>query len=516
MDLYEIFLSITLVTTCMPTGISIMMTIFSHETMVFRCREDLVDSSLFAEQDQISRENFFSDIWKTENQNSSNHCSNECNSSYLWTNNIKSRPSQITVYKTYKLTSCDDHLRVKSSQGFIQIGYLFGAFTAGYASDTFGRKPSLIICYIIHTISFLFYIISPSIEVFAIIFLVQLFFQVGQTRAVTVLVSELYPEKYKPLANPLYVTGQACGIVFCSLTAFLLPNWEHQMVVYFLLSVPGFVLINFLPESVVWLECNGQLEKAIFYRKYIDEFRGETVETESMVDKLVATNLNSIENEKNNTEIRILDVFSNKILLKRFTVFSVFTWPATLGIYYLLLWSSPNIGTNPYLNALYMATSDTLACIFTSKIITHGTRKTFLILQTITFTLIILSWIISNSTNLSYFQSILFWLERFSTTATFALVTCWVGEVFPTNLRTVCFGMTTSLSRMVSFCTPFIASWRLSDPQFYWLFQVVLVGMSFVTGGLLLPESKFLREPNGVEDLVEQEKTVVLGRVKNE
>ena len=136
--------------------------------------------------------------------------------------------------------------------------------------------------------------------------------------------------------------------------------------------------------------------------------------------------------------------------------------------------------------------------------------------QTITLTLIILSWAISNSTSTIFprFQPILFWLERFSTTATFALVTCWVGEVFPTNLRTVCFGMTTSLSRMVSFCTPFIAGWRLSEPRFYWFFQVVLVGMSFVTGGLFLPESKFLREPNGVNDLEEQERTVVLGRNK--
>ena len=38
--------------------------------------------------------------------------------------------------------------------------------------------------------------------------------------------------------------------------------------------------------------------------------------------------------------------------------------------------------------------------------------------------------------------------------------------------------------------------------------------MSFVTGGLFLPESKFLREPNGVNDLEEQERTVVLGRNK--
>ena len=157
------------------------------------------------------------------------------------------------------------------------------------------------------------------------------------------------------------------------------------MVVYFLLCIPGILLIYFLPESVVWLECNGQDEKANFYKSYIDAFRcktGKTVETLSMVEeKLVAKNNDSTEFDKNNMEITILDVFSNKILLKRFTIFSVFTWPATLGIYYLLLWSSPNIGTNPYLNALYMATSDTLACIFTSKVIKHGTRKTFLILQ---------------------------------------------------------------------------------------------------------------------------------------
>ena len=65
----------------------------------------------------------------------------------------------------------------------------------------------------------------------------------------------------------------------------------------------------------------------------------------------------------------------------------------------------------------------------------------------------------------------------------------------------------------MSFGTPFIAAWKGETP-FYWLFQMVLVGLSFLTSSLFLPESKYLREPNNWEDLTEQEKTVFMKKVQ--
>ena len=456
----EIYLILTLVTCCMPTGISIYMTIFTHSKMRLLCKNDFEDYEI---------------------KNCEQTCSG--NKTY-WKSDLKFPENQVTIYKTYNLVNCDDHLRIKASQGFIQIGYLIGSFLSGYSADIFGRKPTLVVCYTIHTILFLVYLILPSIEVFSMVYLTQIAFQVGLSRSVTVLISELFSEIRKPWSNPLYVSGQAIGIVLCSLTAWIFPNWMHQMTAYFVLSVPGFILIYFLPESDTWLDCNQKISK-----------------------KQVIQEDEPLKNPIQDHDFPLLSIFTNKILLKRFLVFSIFTWPSTLGIYYLLLWSSSNVGRNPYFNSIYMAIADLSACGFTSKFVKYGTRTTFFILHTLTLTLILISWIFEDNESVI---AVFFWIERFSSTATFALVTCWVGEVFPTNLRTIGFGVTTSLSRAISFGTPFIASYRNSqDSSLFWLFQIILIGLSLVFSGLFLPESKHIREPCTVADLKDQDNTVL-------
>lgn len=145
------------------------------------------------------------------------------------------------------------------------LGTLFGAYLIGVVSDILGRKPLLMLCVTLFSVSMLAAAIAPSLQWFIAARFVGGLGLGGVISVAAALTIEYSPVHKRNLNFALMYSGYPLGVLLASLTSMAwLQSHGWQLIVALgtlgILLVP--VIARLLPESIEYLLEQGQHERA--------------------------------------------------------------------------------------------------------------------------------------------------------------------------------------------------------------------------------------------------------------
>ena len=294
------------------------------------------------------------------------------------------------------------------------------------------------------------------------------------------------------------------------------------------------LLYFWLPESPRWLLTKGrydQAEKELANVAKINK-RGQLLDISKEFNTLKEQSLMTSERMTAAKKFTILDLFTSWNLA-RMTVMIYFIWFANSLVYYGLSLNTNDFVGDPFVNFFLLGAVEIpayLACMYVVK--RFGHKKTLLVtlvgagigcLAAISidckstiiklhnhFLLIVMHFAAN------YYVGIVFAMAgKFCVTCSFAIIYVYTGQIFPTVVRSIGVGSSSTVARIGSIIAPYIkdlvSDSQLANSRIDWICKItfsiqseatniavsmVLLGVLSIVGGFFI---LFLREPRGVE-----------------
>ncbi|GFT87340.1 organic cation transporter protein [Nephila pilipes] len=364
----------------------------------------------------------------------------------------------------------------------------------GQISDCIGRFPTLIICYIIASISMFLSLLSTSYLMFIILRFFQAFGRAGITTVGYVLIMETVGPKHRAETGIAIQLGWSFGFVTLSGLAWLVRHWFWFQVVLSLCFLPFAFCYSFIPESPRWLVMRGKMEQL-----------------EKLLNKAAAVNgkeikgdIKDIEIFKHGKEIKDKNSATFLALMKmpkmRYRTFKmIYLWMINAFLYYGLSYNTNDLAGNPYLN-FFIAGIVELPCralIFYS-VKRWGRRPTivaFMAVLGLAYASILLV-----PADLSWLGTSFAMVGKFCVTGSFGLLYLYTTELFPTVVRNVALGSCSMCARVGSILAPFVRELgKATHPAVpNLMFALLALSASLLT--LLLPETRGQELPDSLQE----------------
>lgn len=399
---------------------------------------------------------------------------------------------------------CKDNFKRAHAHLFYSLGYLVGCLLGGFASDRFGRKPTVIGFGIL---SSMFGLILPYSTYFPMFLLIRFLGAVcneAADLAAYVLCMEITGTKYRAMVGSLLQAPWAVGYAFLALVAYLTKSWQTIQLITAALHTFAIMLICVLPESPRWLIVNNRVREAERYIRKACRFNKSSLPS----DLELVKHAEQRKWVKRNERANILHLLKSRVLLFR-TLMIFIVWIATALVYYGLvialsdqsapgraLFSGNFFVNNAIAGAIELPTL--LACVFLMK---FGRKRSQMI------TLIgagILICIAMAAINAKWqITSLVFMLlGKVFIQGGFNILYIFTSELYPTVIRNSAVGASSMIARTGSAASSYIAI--LSDVTLPIVPMIIFAVFSLIAGSLVifLPETRDQPLPDTLQDAV--------------
>ncbi|XP_055029174.2 solute carrier family 22 member 7 [Misgurnus anguillicaudatus] len=160
---------------------------------------------------------------------------------------------------------CDSRGLNKAVATIFFVGVMFGAVFFGGLSDRFGRKPMLLVSYVLGMVFAVASVFSSSFIMFAVLRFFTGFTITGIIIISSVLNVEWVDIQHRRLVCVIDSIAWACGSTSLSLFGFCVRDWRWLTVAVTSPLLLCTILWWWLPESARWLIVNGKTQKAHYY-----------------------------------------------------------------------------------------------------------------------------------------------------------------------------------------------------------------------------------------------------------
>ncbi|KAK4883225.1 hypothetical protein RN001_006544 [Aquatica leii] len=387
---------------------------------------------------------------------------------------------------------CENAQLANLAQTITMSGILVGNFLFGILADKFGRRNSLVLAVIIQIVTGTVMAFLPWFWLFLVCrFLCAL--ATGGTMVTTfVLVMELVGSKWRTEVGILYQIPFNLGHLSLALIGYLIRDWRYFQLT---ITLPSLILLSYywiIPESPRWLLAVGQQKKAI---KIMEKAAHHNrLPTDGIKDdvKNYMTN-ESTEHKKG----RLLDLVSTSNLrIKTFCI--CFNWVVCGLCFYGGAQYMGQLGGNIFVNVAISAVIQlpgTFVAIWLTK--RFGRKYTLIganILTGLSFLFISLV-----PYDLDWVKVFLGTVGIFGLSLCFPTVYIYSGELYPTVIRNIGVGTSSTCARIGSMLAPYVAGLAVIEP---WMPPVVF-GVIPLIGAVLgyyLPETLNCKLPETLED----------------
>ncbi|XP_071845573.1 solute carrier family 22 member 21-like [Apostichopus japonicus] len=452
---------------------------------------------------------------------------------------------------------CTNNPAAELGQSILHVGGMVGAFAFGMLADRFGRRPSILLAFLLYDIFCLVICLSPNFASFLVFRFFGGVAHMGIWICINSIVSEYMIPKYRSIAMTVPSVLFSVGLMFMSLLAFLIRDWRYLQLAITAPVVLATFGIWFLPESLRWLMNDAKKEEAVNQLiEKLAKINGTEVpkdiyyQTEPIPAKDIFTiyagdlSLNcderlnnstvqhSSDGEQNNLEKTVKDIESNNIdetkerlegdvqskseekktyldlfkppVLHVTIVLSVLRFTLTV-VYFGFALSTGRLSGDPYLNFFYSALVEVPARIL-SPFIYGWFRRTyvlsfchFMCFAALTVILLIPDQT-KNGTDLGTLKVWLSLLGKFFITMTLGGLLLLIMELNPTPLRNMGNGWTLCVGRIGAILAPFML---YVDKYLQNFSTILMAALSLVTAFsiLTLPDTRKTTQPQTIEDL---------------
>jgi OCT family organic cation transporter-like MFS transporter 4/5 len=407
---------------------------------------------------------------------------------------------------------CDRTALLSTVQGSYMGGVFVGCLFWGWASDKFGRRPSILIAAVIQ-------IVSSIVASFSVNYIMFIFFRFliafsvsGVFECGFVLVTEIVAPE---LRTPFGIMTQfpfGVGASLLPLVAYFIKDWKSLQLA---ISVPCCLLILFywtIPESPRWLVSKNRIKEALDILKSAATANGNTIPA----DEEMTEQLKSLYQPENTVAAvsageKLKEAFSEVTMLvatpqmRKRTGLVYFSWLVVAMVYYGLSFNTKNIGADIYVSNFISGFVECVACVVIIPALSRFGRVkiysgTFLAGGLACVLVAVILWVTAKGSMVALVVTLAM-IGKFLIAGTFALAYLYTAELFPTPVRNVAVGGASTFARIGSMSAPYIVDilGKVSAG-----IPAMIFGASSVAAGLAamaLPETLNRKLPENVADV---------------
>lgn len=249
---------------------------------------------------------------------------------------------------------CQDARYVKDSISVQMLGVIAGSLFFGQISDSYGRKPTLVLTLLGCTI---FALISafPSDLILLTVYRSALgFFNGGQMSTLLVYVIENIPKK-----DRVWITGVVLSwtpnISVFAVIAYLSGNWRTLAISTSVLTLPALALCLAAFESPRWLIQRGRLEDAHRVLLKISKMNGRSGVNNKMIDDVISREKEMLRDlESNRRGYYVYHLFNTRTLAT-YTLILAYSFMTASIINYGLLFNMEELSGSIYVNNIVLS-----------------------------------------------------------------------------------------------------------------------------------------------------------------
>lgn len=392
---------------------------------------------------------------------------------------------------------CGKQIWASNSKMIFFAGVFVGALLLGALSDKIGRKKTLILSVLALLASSLAVAWAANFYLFCVLRFIVGFSCAGTFMSAFVLGMEIVGPSKRLWAGVVIEYFFALGLVLLCLVGYLVREWKYNEII---LSVPSVFILTYwwlLPESPRWLINRGKFEEAkVIIRKIAKRNKVEVTEKQ----------LDSLECDETATG-QLWHLFTSRVLFVR-TIVIFINWCVVSMVYYGLSLNSGSLAGDFYLNffltGLVEFPAYTLCLVLLDRVGRKKLHCACMVLGGLACICTIFTVLYIEKRHQMYTTVILAMLGKIGAAAAFAVIYVWSAELYPTVVRNVGMGASSSCARIGGMVSPYIADLStLVDGHFGQALPLVVFGASSVIAGLLsliLPETLGANLPETIED----------------
>ncbi|XP_003204127.2 solute carrier family 22 member 3 [Meleagris gallopavo] len=393
-----------------------------------------------------------------------------------------------SIVSEYNLV-CGRAWMLDLSQAILNLGFLAGAFTLGYAADRYGRILIYLLSCLGVGICGIIVAFAPNFTLFLIFRFLQGVFGKGTWMTCYVIVTEIVGSDQRIVGIVIQIFF-TLGIMILPGIAYLVPTWQG---IQLAISLPNFLFLLYywvVPESPRWLLTRKKGEKALKIMHDIAKHNGKYLSphySEITVSSVEVTNPS------------FLDLVRTP-RMRRNTLILMYAWFTSALIYQGLVMRLGIVGGNLYLDFFISGAVELPAALLILITIDRiGRRLPFAIGNIVAGIACLITAFLPE--DIPWFKTTVATLGRLGITIAFEIVYLVNSELYPTTLRNFGVSLCSSLCDLGGIIAPFLL-FRLAA---IWL-ELPLIIFSILAAVcgilvLLLPETKGISLPETVEDV---------------
>ncbi|XP_038625909.1 solute carrier family 22 member 3 [Tachyglossus aculeatus] len=376
------------------------------------------------------------------------------------------------------------------TQAILNLGFLVGAFTLGYAADRYGR----IIVYLISCfgvgVSGLVVAFAPNFTVFVVFRFIQGVFGKGTWMTSYVIVMEIVGSKQRRIVGIVIQMFFTLGVIILPGIAYLIPKWQGIQLV---ITLPNFLFLLYywvIPESPRWLITRKKGEEALKILRDVAKYNGRYLSPS--YSEITVT-------DEEVTNPSFLDLVRTP-QMRKCTLILMFAWFTSAVVYQGLVMRLGIIGGNLYLDFFISGVVELPAAFLILLTIERfGRRPPFALSNLVAGVACLVTVFLPEGP--PWLRTLVATLGRLGITMAFEIVYLVNSELYPTTLRNFGVSLCSGLCDFGGIIAPFLL-FRLAA---LWLeLPLIIFGiLALLCGGLvmLLPETKGIALPETVEDV---------------
>ncbi|XP_014370597.2 solute carrier family 22 member 3 [Papilio machaon] len=323
---------------------------------------------------------------------------------------------------------------------------------------------------------------SPNFWIFSIFRFITGIASGGTLITCIVIIMEIISKNHREAASSVLVQPDALAQASLAIFAYYSPNWNVYVLVYSIASIFILIIVLFIPESPRWLISRGRIDEAIQVITKAAQRNKLSTENIEAIIKNSAEELRINKKEVVNTTY--LDLFKTKELAINTTCILI-AWTISGTCFFGINQYMTFVGSNLYVAVVVLGLIQ-MPVGLGSWIINKYLGRRIASVGILGLGGIVM--ILLLFTEEYYWPATILGIIGFSAVSSiFTITYIYASELFPTPLRNMAFGLTSTGAKFGAMVAPFIANLK---PQ--WVPSVVFACMLFVgaLSCLPLPETK--------------------------
>uniref|UniRef100_A0A8C1A7F6 Solute carrier family 22 member 6 n=2 Tax=Cyprinus carpio TaxID=7962 RepID=A0A8C1A7F6_CYPCA len=404
---------------------------------------------------------------------------------------------------------CDKRALSRLTTTIFFIGVMFGAAAFGSLSAMFGRKPMLLVSYMLGMGFGLCSTFSSSFVMFAVLRFFTGFTITGSVIISTILNVEWVSIEHRKLVGVIDSLSWTFAFMSFPLIAYFIREWRWLTVAISLPTVTAIITWWWVPESARWLIANGRVEKAYYYLQKCAVMNRK----EEVISRIKPEALSIIATDEEKKNYSYLDLVRTP-KMRRLALLTGTIWFCVATMTYGISLNITGFGLNMYQTQFVYGAIEVPSKLIVYYILEKiGRRKTEAGAQLLAGISLMINIFIPKDQWVG--RTVVAVLGKGFAVAAFCTIVLYSSELYPTVLRQNGMGYNSFLSRLGACLAPLVL---LLDSFWGHFSQTILCSVALIASVVAwqLPETRDRCLPETIEDVEGTRKNLIKDHDKQE